>query len=165
MRHVRFALVAVSCIALGVLGPRPAAAERLRLVVEAAPNGHVDIGVLKPFEAFMVAERDSAHTQLSAVAYTLQIPDGVVVLGEECLVESILGLGSSRAGMNLVFRCTDSRVLRVLRFRFVATRPLTNATIALRPDTRTSFLGVVSCRDENFDKFACPPDSLLITSH
>jgi hypothetical protein len=141
----------------------PARAERVWLDAGTAGKP-VQAAVMKPFDVYLVAERDSLHPQMSAVAYTLQVPDGVVVLGEELLVESLLGLGTSRAGMNLVFRCTDQWQVRVLHFRFAATKPVDKAVVALRPDTRTHFLGLVACRDENFAKFESVPDSVVVNA-
>ena len=148
----------------GALAASPARSERLRLECPAATGGSVSVGVMKPFDVFLVAERDSGKTQLSAVAYKLRLPDGLLMAGEELAVESIIGLGNSRDGINLVFRCTDDPQLRVLRFRFLATRPLQGAVLARGPAPRTQFLGVVACRDETFAKFATPPDSVVITA-
>jgi len=111
---------------------------------------------LQPFDVFLIAERDSMP-EISAVAYTLEVPEGVVVVGEELLVESLLGLGNSQAGMNLVFRCANGPRVRVLRFRCIVTRPMESAVIRLVPDRRTQFLGLVSCRAEDFSKFESPP--------
>ena len=139
-----------------------ARAERVRLETDAPNGGRIQATVMKPFDVYLVAERDSVTAKISSVAYTLDVPEGVVVLGEELLVESLIGLGSSRTGMNLVFRCVEKPRVRVLHFRFVATRPVQNAVLALRPETKTNFLGLCACRDENFDKFASPPDSILV---
>jgi hypothetical protein len=136
-------------------------AERVRLESD-AKGGRIQAAVMKPFDVYLVAERDSAAAKISSVAYTLDVPDGLVVVGEELLVESLIGLGTSRTGMNLVFRCVEQPRVRVTRFRFVANRPLQDAVLALRPEPKTNFLGLVSCRDENFDKFASPPDSLVV---
>lgn len=151
-------------VALGALvAVGSARAETLRLEPDPpAKAGVVQVGVMKPFDVYLVAERDSAHPQMSAVGYLLEVGDGLVVAGEELLVESILGLGTSRAGMNLVFHCTDTPRLRVLRFRVVATRAVQGAKLALRPETRMNFLGLVSCRAEDYEKFECAPDSLLV---
>jgi hypothetical protein len=159
----RFALAGL--IAVVTFGLPPAGrAERLRLVAEGATDGKLRVGVKQPFEVFLVAERDSTHRQVSAVAYTLAVPEGMVLLGEELLVESLVGLGTSRGGMNLVFRCVDAPKVRVLRFRLAPTRPLQNVSVALRPDTRTNFLGVVGCQDEQFAKFDSVPDSVQVST-
>jgi hypothetical protein len=142
-----------------------AAAERLRLVADGAgAAGTVKTALMQPVDIYLVAERDTSHVQMSAVVYTLELPDGVLLVGEELLVESVLGLGTSVTGINLVFRCVDGPSLKVQRFRVVATRPVQNAVVVLRPDTRTKFLGIVSCRDENFAKFACAADSVRIST-
>ena len=63
----------------------------------------------------------------------------------------------------IIFRCTSTPSLRVVRFRLLATRPLAGAVVALDPEPRTQFRGVVACREEVFDKFATPADSLTVT--
>ena len=110
----------------------------------------------------LVAERDTTAVQMSAVAYTLELPDGVLIVSEEMLVESLLSLGTSIEGVNVVFRCVDGPRLPVLRFRFVATRPIAHGQIRLLPETRTKFLGIVACRDEEFGKDHCDSTSLEI---
>jgi hypothetical protein len=130
-------------VLLGAAAAGSAGAERLHFESPAAAGGNVRVGVMKPFDVYLVAERDSGKTQLSAVAYKLQLPAGLMMAGED-----------------LVFRCTDDPHQRIVRFRFLATRPLQGAVLALKPEPRTSFLGVVACRDEIFAKFATPPDSL-----
>jgi len=148
-----------------VLAAGAAQADSLRLVPVLTPAQRgVSIAPLKPFEVDLVAERDSAVAEMSAVAYTLDVPDGVLVVGEQLLVESLLGLGTSRTGINLVFRCANRSPLHVLRFRFVATRPLENAVIGLSPEKKTKLLGIVSCKGENFAKFETAPDSILVHS-
>jgi hypothetical protein len=147
---------------LGLLAAIPVRGERLTLESPAAAGRSVNAGVMKPFDVFLVAERDSGKTQLSAVAYKLHVPDGLVMAGEQVLVESIIGLGNSREGLNLVFRCTDNPRQTVVHFRFLATKPLQGAVLGLGPESRTNFLGVVSCRDEVFAKFETAPDSLII---
>ena len=122
-------------------------------------------GVMKPFDAYLVASRDSTQHEISAVAFALQLPDGILSVGEELLVEQLVALGSTKEGLNLVFRCVDGPSVRVLRFRFVATRPLEDAVIALGPDPRTHWLGVVSCRPELFDKFDTEPALLHVKVH
>lgn len=138
-------------------------ADSLRLVPVLTPGERtVTVAPLKPFEIDLVAERDSTNAEMSAVAYTLNVPDGVLVVGEQLLVESLLGLGTSRTGINLVFRCATQSPLHVLRFRFVATRPLDHAVIGLGPEKKTKLLGIVSCKVENFSKFECAPDSVVV---
>jgi hypothetical protein len=133
----------------------PAAADRLTLVND--KNGaESQVTHLQPFDVFLIAERDSLP-EISAVAYTLELPEGVVVVGEELLVESLLGLGNSQAGMNLVFRCANGPRLRVLRFRCVATRAMEAGVIRLVPDRRTQFLGLVTCKGEDYSKIDSPP--------
>jgi hypothetical protein len=144
--------------------PAGVRADRLRLVPTGGDDRVIRPTTMQPVDFDLVVERDDGHTQVSAVAFTLAVPDGVVVVGEELLVESLLGLGTSLTGINLVFRCVEEQPLRVLHFRVVATRPLQDAVIALRPDTRTHFLGLVSCHDEDFAKFESPPDSLTIST-
>jgi hypothetical protein len=158
---VRIASV-VTAVLLGVAAASSARGERLHLDCPAATGGTVHVGIMKPFDVFLVAERDSGKTELSAVAFKLQLPEGLMMAGEELVVESIIGLGTSRDGINLVFRCTDKPRQQVLHFRFLATRPLQGAVLALAPEPRTNFLGVVACRSETFAKFATPPDSLRI---
>jgi hypothetical protein len=155
--------IAIGLWSLAALGA-PARAEKLSLVTTAEREGLVGVRLLQPFDVELVVERDSAQAQSSAVAYTLVVPDGLVVVGEELLVESLLGLGSSREGLNLVFRCVTGPRVPVLRFRLVATRPVHGAVLALRPDARTNWLGVVNCRDQDFSKHDCPQDSLVVTA-
>jgi len=137
-----------------------AGAERL-LLIDDKGGTEVRAARLQPFDVYLVAQRDSLP-EISAVAYTLEVPEGVLVVGEELLVDSLLGLGSSQAGMNLVFRCATGPRVRVLRFRCVATRPLDGAVLRLVPDRRTQFLGIVSCRDEDFAKFDAPPTQFTV---
>lgn len=153
-----------TAVALAALAAGPACAERLRLDCPAARDGRVQVGVLKPFDVYLVAERDSGKTELSAVAYRLRLPAGLLLAGEEIVVEPILGLGNSREGINLVFRCTDRPSQRVALFRLLATGPLENVVVALDAEPRTQFRGVVACRAETFEKFATPPDSLAVTA-
>jgi hypothetical protein len=137
-----------------------AAAERL-LLVNDQDQSEAAVVKLQPFDVYLVAERDSLP-DISAVAYTLELPDGVLVVGEQLLVDSLLGLGSSQAGMNLVFRCAQGPRLRVLRFRCVATKPIGDAVLRLVPDRRTQFLGLVTCRAEDFSKADSPPAQFTI---
>jgi hypothetical protein len=158
---VRIAAVMMAVL-LGLCTAGAARGERLHFNCPAAARGAVQAGVLKPFDVFLVAERDSGKTELSAVAFKLQLPDGLTMAGEELAVESIIGLGTTRDGINLVFRCTDKPQQQVMHFRFLATRPLQGALLTLGPEPRTNFLGVVACRSETFAKFATPPDTLRI---
>ena len=112
----------------------------------------------------LVAERDSAHSEVSAVVFTLEVPEGMVVVGEEMLVRSLLGIGSSREGVNLVFHCATGPQVQVLRFRLVATRPLENAVVRLRPDARTHDLAVVACKAEDFRLQPVAAESLVVTA-
>jgi hypothetical protein len=161
----RIGFVTLVVVFLFGFGCRPAWADRLMLQSDAAKQGGIVTSVMKPFEVYLVAQRDSSKTQLSAVVFTLDVPDGVVLVGEELLVDSLLGIGSTRAGINLVFRCVEGPVARVLRFRMVATRPLKNAVLRLGPDARTKDLAVVACKDENFTLISCAPESLTVTAH
>jgi hypothetical protein len=159
---VRTRTLAILSLLGALAAATSAGGERLFLQSPAASGGRLSVGVMKPFDVFMVAERDSGKTQLSQVDYRLQVPEGVLLAGEELFVESIVALGSSRTGMMLVFHCADNPQLQVMRFRLIATKPIAGAVLALRPEERTHFLGVVACRDETFAKFDCAPDSLVL---
>lgn len=135
-----------------------------RLYLAAPKSGSVQATVMQPFTLELIAERGEVATQLSVVAFTLEVPDGIVLVGEELLVESLLGLGSSRDGMNLVFECTDKSPLPILRYRFVATRPIEHAVIAVAPERKTKFLGIVACREQDFMKFETAPDSVTVSA-
>jgi hypothetical protein len=161
---MRSVLAACTALVLMCWAPAGVRADRLRLVPAGGGDRAIRAVALQPIDFDLVAERDSAHTQVSAIAYTLEVPDGIAIMGEELQVESLLGIGTTLTGMNLVFRCEDRQPLHVLHFRVVATRPVHDAVIALRPDTRTDFLGVIACREEDFAKFESPPDSLTITT-
>jgi hypothetical protein len=153
---------AVVAIGLAMLSGDAAGGERLFFAT--AKPGPVHATPLQPFTVDLVVERSDAAAQMSAVAYTLAVPDGILLVGEELLVDSLLGLGSSLEGMNLVFQCTKTTPLPVLRFRFVATRPVRDAVVALRPEPLTHFLGFVSCKEENFLKFKTAPDSFVVNA-
>jgi hypothetical protein len=140
----------------------PAGADRLYLESKAA--GPIAATVMQPFTLELVAERGDVAEQLSVVAFTLEVPDGILLVGEELLVESLLGLGTSREGINLVFECTPKTPLPILRFRFVATRAVEGAVIALAPERKTKFLGLVSCREQDFMKFETPPESVVVNA-
>ena len=124
----------------------------------------VAVGVRKPFNVYLVAERDGEKPQISTVAFKLEVPEGVVVMGEELLVESLVALGTPRAGMHLAFHCLEKKQVPVYRFKMVATKPLAGATLRTVPENKTDFLGIVACRDENFEKWSCAPAVLTITS-
>ena len=108
---------------------------------------------MKPFEVFLVAERNSDASQISTIAFTLEVSDGLLVVGEEVLVESLVALGTPKSGLNLAFHCIESKQVSVFKFRLVATEPVEGAVLRVLPDTRTGFRGVVSCRDENYIKW------------
>lgn len=122
------------------------------------------VGVMQPFDVRLVAERDGEAPQISTVAFTLDIPDGLVLLGEEVLVESLVAIGTPRTGLNLAFHCKEQNQLPVFHFRLVATKPLENVELRLLPDTRTNFLGFVACRDEEFAMSHCEPVSFLVSA-
>jgi len=145
--------------------PGPATAHFLLAHDSKDGGARIITGVMKPFDVYLVAERLGTQHQMAAVAFRLDVPEGLIVVGEELLVESLLGLGNSHDGLNLAFRCVDNPRVRVLRFRMAATRVLPAASIRLLPDTRTGFLGVIACKDENYDKIACPQESLAVTVH
>ena len=147
-----------------VLASGPARADRLMLQSDAVKSGLLQTAVMKPFEVHLVAQRDSGKTQLSAAVFTLDVPEGLVVVGEELLVDSLLGIGTTRDGINLVFRCVEGPQARILRFRMVATRPMRDAVLRLRPDARTGDLAVVACKDESFALVRCAPESLVVSA-
>jgi hypothetical protein len=152
-------------LAAGLALSLPARADRLFLSGDGrTPGAPVQTAVMHPFEVYLVAERDSAHSEVSAVVYRLDVPEGMVVVGEEMLVRSLLGIGSSREGVNLVFHCATGPQVQVLRFRLVATRPLENAVVRLRPDARTNDLAVVACKAEDFRLQPVAAESLVVTA-
>ena len=141
------------------------AAERLLLLADVAGRTQqVAVGVRKPFTVTLVAERDADKPQVSTVAFKLEVPDGLVVMGEELLVESLVALGTPRTGMHLAFHCIEKKQVPVYRFKLVATRPLERVTLRTVPENKTNFLGIVACRDENFEKWACEPAVLTVTT-
>jgi len=148
------------------LGPVAASAgERLLLLSDLESRAQqVSVGIRKPFTVYLVAERDAEKPQISTVAFKLEVPDGVVVMGEDLLVESLVALGTPRAGMHLAFHCLEQKQVPVYRFKKVATKPLERATLRTVPENKTDFLGIVACRDENFEKWSCAPAVLTITS-
>lgn len=120
--------------------------------------------VMKPFEVLLVAERDSEASQISTVAFTLDVPEGLLVVGEEVLVESLIALGTPKSGLNLAFHCIESQQVSVFRFRLVATQAVEAAALRVLPDTRTGFRGVVSCRDENYIKWESEESIFSVTA-
>lgn len=152
----------IACLFLTV----PATAgERLRLMTDLQTAGQkVTTEVRKPFTVWLVAERDAEKPQVSTVAFRLEVPDGVVILGEELQVESLIALGTPRSGMHLAFHCIEKKQVPVYRFKMVTTRPFESVTLRTHPEGKTNFLGIVGCRDENFTEWACEPAVLTITS-
>ncbi|UCE02578.1 MAG: hypothetical protein JSW67_15285 [Candidatus Latescibacterota bacterium] len=139
--------------------------ERLLLLSDVETRAtDVEVGVMKPFDVRLVAERDAEDAQISTVAFTLEVPEGLLLVGEEVLVESLVALGTPRTGLHLAFQCVESQQIPVFHFRLVATRPLEQAELRLRPDTRTNFLGIVACKDENFVKWECEPATFAVTA-
>jgi hypothetical protein len=140
-------------------------AERLLLLADVETRTQqLTVGTRKPFTVTLVAERDADKPQVSTVAFKLEVPDGLVLMGEELLVESLLALGTPRTGMHLAFHCVESPRVSVYRFKLVATRPLERVVLRTLPEDKTNFLGIVACRDENFAKWACEPAVLTVTS-
>ncbi len=127
-------------------------------------SGSIETEVMKPFDVLLVAERDSDASQISTVAFTLGVPEGVLVVGEEVLVQSLIALGTPKSGLNLAFHCVESKQVSVFRFRLVATQPVDAAPLRVLPDTRTDFRGVVSCRDENFVKWPAEESVFTVTA-
>jgi hypothetical protein len=160
----------LACTLLLVVGVAPARggepAQRLLLLADLKSRSTtVDVGLMKPFDVQLVAERDGEKPQISTVVFKLEVPEGLVVVGEELLVESLIALGTPRAGLNLAFHCVDTPQVALFRFRFVASKPLKNASIRLVPDPRTDFRGVVSCKDENYAKWDTPEAVVHVTAH
>ena len=141
------------------------ATERLYLAANNDKRTHdIEVGLLKPFELLLIAERDSEKPQISTVVFSLEVPEGLLLVGEEILTESLIVLGTPRTGINLSFLCVEAASIDVMRFRFLATKPLESAQVSLLPDTRTNFRGIVACSDENFDKWDTEPGSVRITA-
>jgi hypothetical protein len=128
----------------------------------------IQVEVRKPFLVTLVAERDAESPQVSTVAFKLEVPEGISVLGEELLVQSLVAIGTPRAGMHLAFHCVEAPQVPVYRFRMVATRPVGEAVLRTQPvvieneEGDYEFLGIVACRDETFEKWTCAPASLKI---
>lgn len=155
----------VVCLVGGLMARPTVAAERLLLLGNLEDRTQqVAVGVRKPFTVTLVAERDAAKPQVSTVAFKLEVPDGLVVMGEELLVESLVALGTPRTGMHLAFHCVENKQVPVYRFKLVATRPLERVALRTLPEDKTQFLGIVACRDENFEKWSCEPAVLTVTS-
>jgi hypothetical protein len=157
--------ISTSVCVLLLLGSVVWADERLLLLSDVDTRAtEVQVGVMKPFDVRLVAERDVEGAQISTVAFKLEVPDGLLLVGEEVLVESLVALGTPRTGLHLAFQCVESQQITVFHFRFVATRPLEQAELRLRPDTRTDFLGIVACKDDNFIKWDCEPARFAVTA-
>lgn len=127
-----------------------------------ARSQEVHVGLRKPFTVTLVAERDAELPQISTVAFKLEVPEGIVIVGEELLVQSLVALGTPRAGMHLAFHCIEAKQVPVYRFKMVATGPLEGVLLRTQPESKTDFLGIVACRDENFEKWSCAPAELTI---
>ena len=139
--------------------------ERLLLVSDLEKRTQeISVGVRKPFTVVLVAERDAEMSQVSTVAFKLEVPDGIVILGEELLVQSLVALGTPRAGMHLAFHCVEAQQVPVYSFKMLATKPLERATVRTVPENKTDFLGIVACKDENFEKWSCPAAQFTITA-
>jgi hypothetical protein len=150
---------------LAAAAPAWAGGERLVLVSDLQkPAPQISVGVRKPFTVVLVAERDAEKPQISTVAFKLQVPDGVVIVGEELLVQSLVVLGTPRAGMHLAFHCVEAKQVPVYLFKMLATKPLENAVLRTLPENKTDFLGIIACRDENFEKWSCPEATFTITA-
>lgn len=131
----------------------------------------LETSVMKPFEILLVAERDAEAAQISTVAFTLAVPEGLLVVGEEVLVEALVALGTPKSGLHLSFHCVESKQVSVYRFRLVATQPVDAAELRLLPDERVrsdgsvyGFRGVVSCRDENFAQWEVAESVFKVTA-
>ncbi len=163
-------LLQILLACLLVSGPGSAAAqddETVRLVLLGdveKRSASLETAVMKPFDVYLVAERESEASQISTVAFTLGVPDGLLVVGEEVLVKSLVALGTPKSGLNLAFHCVESQRVPVFRFRLVATRPVESAALRVLPDTRTEFRGVVSCRDENYAKWEAEESVFTVTA-
>ncbi len=139
--------------------------ERLLLVSDLEKHTReITVGVRKPFTVVLVAERDAEKPQLSTIAFKLEVPDGIVIVGEEQLVQSLVALGTPRAGMHLAFQCVEAKQVPVYSFKMLATKPLEKVSVRTLPEDKTAFLGIIACRDENFEKWSCPAASFTITA-
>lgn len=163
-RQLKRRLALLLCLGAAVPPATARAGERLLLLSDLATRADkVAVGVRKPFTVTLVAERDAEKSQVSTVAFKLEVPDGVVIMGEELLVESLIVLGTPRTGMHVAFQCVEKQQVPIYRFKMVATRPLQGAALRTLPEDKTNFLGIVACRDENFVKWACEPAVLTVT--
>jgi hypothetical protein len=154
----------VACAMLVSPGVAQDQSERLMLVVDnEARDSTAEVERMVPFDVLLVAERDAEHPQISTVVFTLDVPEGLVLVGEEILTESLIALGTPRTGINLAFMCIEAPSIDVMRFRFLATAPMQDAAISLLPDTRTNFRGIVSCNDEKFAQWDTEPSSVHVT--
>jgi hypothetical protein len=131
----------------------------------------LETSVMKPFEVLLVAERDAEAPQVSTVAFTLSVPEGLLVVGEEVLVEALVALGTPKSGLHLTFHCVESKQVSVYRFRLVAIQPVQAAELRLLPDERVrkdgsvyGFRGVVSCPDENFATWEAEESVFKVTA-
>jgi hypothetical protein len=139
------------------------AEQRLRLVADKETmRDSIAVEVMKPFEAWIVGERVGEKQEISTVVFSLELPDGLLLVGEELLEESLIVLGTPKTGMHLTFHCQTGRVA-AMHLRFVATKPLGNAVIRLMPEPKNSFRGLVTGRSENFGTLATPEHALHIT--
>ena len=156
-------LLVILCGASQALADPPT--ERLYLVIDSKDHPQeIDTGLMRPFEVLLIAERDADSPQISTVVFTLDVPEGLLLVGEEILTESLIALGTPRKGINLSFHCVEVASVEVMRFRFLATQPLQGAEISLSPDSRTNFRGIVSCKDENYDKWDTAPSSVRVST-
>jgi len=164
----RIPQILACCLALSVAVPVMAQdTETARLVLVGDLESRstvVETSVMKPFDVYLVAERDSDASQISTVAFTLGIPEGLLVVGEEVLVKSLIALGTPKSGLNLAFHCIEAKRVPVFRFRLVATQSVEAVKLRVLPDTRTEFRGVVSCRDENYVKWEADESSFTVTA-
>jgi len=139
--------------------------ERLYLVIDSENQPtEIETGLMRPFEVLLIAERDAESPQVSTVVFTLDVPEGLLLVGEEILTESLIALGTPRKGINLSFHCVEDASIEVMRFRFLATEALKDVEISLAPDSRTNFRGIVSCKDENYDKWDTAPSSVRVST-
>ena len=137
--------------------------QRLRLVADKeSMRDSIAVQAMKPFEAWIVGERLGEKQEISTVVFSLELPEGVLLVGEELLEESLIVLGTPKTGMHLTFHCQTGRVA-AMHLRFVATKPLGDAVIRLMPEPKNSFRGLVSCRSENFETLPTPEHALHIT--
>lgn len=167
-RSVRRFTLLLAALLLGV--PTWAHAGARLLLVAAkqeerkAGSDEIEVETMKPFDILLVAERDDERPQISTAVFTLDVPDGILVVGEEILTESLIALGTPRSGINLSFLCIEAASVEVMRFRFLVREPIDRAIVSLLPDTRTNFRGIVSCQAENYAKWDTEPSSVTISA-